>query len=227
MNKKLYYTTGLLTLVSFITLTAIVKLSYTHAPIPSIDSHLQTVAWHLQNNEFLVQISSIIAKFLGDTMGAVIGLVIAGIIFIKDKVSAIWLALVAAIAVGGNTLIKLVIGRDRPDIHRIAAFTDEPGKSFASGHTTFAVVLFGCLFFILLHSLTSVWSKTLVGLFAMGLTFLTMFSRVLLGVHYPSDTLGGLLWGLSVICLTYPTYLHYKKSEKPQRYLPKSMRKAV
>ena len=106
MNKKLYYTAGLLTLVSFITLTAIVKLSYTHAPIPSIDSHLQTVAWHLQNNEVLVQISSVIAKFLGDTMGAVVGLIIAAIIFIKDKVSAIWLALVAGIAVGGNTLIK-------------------------------------------------------------------------------------------------------------------------
>jgi hypothetical protein len=87
MNKKLYYTAGLLTLVSFITLTAIVKLSYTHAPIPSIDSHLQTVAWHLQNNEVLVQISSVIAKFLGDTMGAVVGLIIAAIIFIKDKVS--------------------------------------------------------------------------------------------------------------------------------------------
>lgn len=227
MNKKLYYTAGLLTLVSFITLTAIVKLSYTHAPIPSIDSHLQTVAWHLQNNEVLVQISSVIAKFLGDTMGTVVGLIIAAIIFIKDKVSAIWLALVAGIAVGGNTLIKLVIGRDRPDIHRIAAFTNEPGKSFASGHTTFAVVLFGCLFFILLHYLTSVWSKTLVGLIAVGLIFLTMFSRVLLGVHYPSDTLGGLLWGLSVICLTYPTYLHYKNSEKPQRYVPKSMREAA
>ena len=227
MNKKLYYTTGLLTLVSFITLTAIVKLSYTHAPIPSIDSHLQTVAWHLQNNEILVQISSVIAKFLGDTMGAVIGLVIAAIIFIKDKVSALWLALVAGIAVGGNTLIKLVIGRERPDIHRIAAFTNEPGKSFASGHTTFAVVLFGCLFFILLHHLTSVWSKTLVGLIAVGLIFLTMFSRVLLGVHYPSDTLVCLLGGLSVICLTYPTYLHYKNSVTPQRYVSKNMREVA
>ncbi len=225
MNKKLYYTTGLFTLVSFITLTAIVKLSYTNAPIPSIDSHLQTVAWHLQNSTFLVQISSVIAKFLGDTMGAVIGLVIAAVIFIKDKISAIWLALVAGIAVGGNTLIKLVIGRDRPDIHRIATYTDEPGKSFASGHTTFAVVLFGCLFFILLHYLTSVWSKSLVGLVAVGLIILTMFSRVLLGVHYPSDTLGGLLWGLSVICLTYPTYLHYKKAEKSQRYTSKNTRK--
>ena len=109
---------------------------------------------------------------------------------------------------------------------RVAPFTDGSGKSFASGHTTFAVVLFGCLFFILLHYLSSVWSKTLVGFVAVGLIFLTMFSRVLLGVHYPSDTLGGLLWGLSVICLTYPTYLHYKNSEKPQPYIPKSVRKA-
>lgn len=65
------------------------------------------------------------------------------------------------------------------------------------------------------------------GPYRCGINFLTMFSRVLLGVHYPSDTLGGLLWGLSVICLTYPTYLHYKKPEKPQRYVPKSMREAA
>lgn len=224
MNKKNYYTISTISLVLFIGLAIVVKLHYTHAPIPAIDSDLQTAAWHLQDNKLLVLISSVIAKFLGDTMGAVIGLIIAAIIFIRDRVSAIWLALVAGIAIGGNTLIKLIIGRSRPELHRLPAFIDEPGKSFASGHSTFAVVLFGCLFFIILQELSSTLGKSLLGLLAVVLILLTMFSRILLWVHYPSDTLGGLLWGVTVIGFTYPTYLKFKKPQKPVRYIPKSMR---
>ncbi|MEY8459131.1 phosphatase PAP2 family protein [Lactococcus ileimucosae] len=212
MNKKIYYSLGAVALALFIILTIIVKLHYTHSPMPYIDPYLQTAAWHLQDNTFLIQVSSIVAVLLGDALGAVVALIIIGALFIKDKVSAIWLALVSGIAVGGNALIKLIIGRERPELHRFPAFFDQTGKSFASGHTTFAVVLFGCLFFILLQYLTSIWSKYLAGLVTLFLIFLTMFSRVLLWVHYPSDTLGGLLWGISIICFTYPTYLHYKKT---------------
>lgn len=43
-----------------------------------------------------------------------------------------------------------------------------------------------------------------------------MFSRIFVGVHYPSDTIGGFLEGISILLLTYPTYIKYQeKSKKP------------
>lgn len=211
MNKKYYYAFGCLALALFIILSILVKLHYTQEPISIIDSTLQTAAWHLQDNTFLVQISAILAKILGNTIGSALLLVLIAFMFMKDKVSATWLALISGIAVGGNVLIKLLVGRQRPETHRLADFAEQTGKSFASGHTTFAVVLFGGLFFILIQQLNSTLNKSLIALLALALILLVMFSRILIGVHYPSDTLGGLLWGSSVISLTYPTYLKFKQ----------------
>lgn len=41
-----------------------------------------------------------------------------------------------------------------------------------------------------------------------------MFSRIFVGVHYPSDTIGGFLEGISILLLTYPTYIKYQEKSK-------------
>lgn len=210
-NKNSYYLTGAIGLILFVLLTIIVKVNYTQAPIPWLDPTLQVWAYHLQSNHFLVTLSGLLATFLGDKIGAVLGLIIMAIIFFgfKERISAIWLALVAGISVGGNTVIKLLIGRDRPTTYRLADYAHESGKSFASGHSTFATILFLCLAFIIIQKVKNNGLKAVTFVIAALLIALTMFSRVLIGVHYPSDTMAGMLWGLSVVMLSYPLYITY------------------
>ncbi|MCL2676868.1 MAG: phosphatase PAP2 family protein [Streptococcaceae bacterium] len=213
MNKKLSYTIGTLSLLIFLVLLIAVKLNYKTSPMPFIDPAIQSWAHSLQGSHTLVSISSVIAKFLGDTIGAIVGLVVVILLFIfRQKAGALWLAITAVIAVGGNTVIKSVIGRVRPTEYRLPAFANESGKSFASGHSVFATVIFLCLFLILIQHIKSGFGKFILGLLAFGMIFLTMFSRVLIGVHYPSDTLAGFLLAVAIIAFTYPTFV--KKNNK-------------
>lgn len=112
----------------------------------------------------------------------------------------------AAFAAVISQLIKIIfktaLCRPRPD----AAFrlVEEGGWSFPSGHSITAMAVFGLLFFALLKGGGKVYGakkKALLVCCAV-LPFAIGFSRVYLGVHYPSDVLAGWAAGISVIALT-------------------------
>jgi undecaprenyl-diphosphatase len=74
--------------------------------------------------------------------------------------------------------------------------------SFPSGHALFAVCFFGGLAVLLSHRLRSRAAQILVWAVALVLIFLIGVSRVYLGVHYPTDVIGGIavgtVWVVSV-----------------------------
>lgn len=114
--------------------------------------------------------------------------------------AALWLrqraqALFALWALGGavllNALMKLVFHRPRPELWpRTVA---ENGASFPSGHSMFAAAL--CSVAVLLLWRTR-WRWPALGL---GVTYCLLMggARLVLGVHYPTDVLAGLLTGLA------------------------------
>lgn len=111
----------------------------------------------------------------------------------------------------GANVFKVIVGRVRPEAYRVPEFLREQGMSFPSGHVTFIAALVGCLFLILLPKINSAFLKVFLALSALVLILLTMLSRLLLGVHYPSDTVGSLLWVTAVISLTYPLFLKFNQ----------------
>lgn len=215
MNKKIYYISGAITTLAFLILALFVKIDFTHGPFP-FDRPIQTWAFHLQSSSGLTYFFSHMTNIFGDKGGIIVAALLALVLYLlfKQKEATIWFAATVVLSLALNTVIKVIIGRERPDIHRLAAFANEAGKSFPSGHSIFATIIFGSIFFICLGKLKNRSSKILLGILCIILIALVMFSRIFVGVHYPSDTIGGFLEGISILLLTYPAYIKYQEKSK-------------
>jgi undecaprenyl-diphosphatase len=94
-----------------------------------------------------------------------------------------------------NSLLKAIVARPRPAPNLVMSFPTTITRSFPSGHVTFYVCYFGFLFFVAYALLTrgSMVRRVVLTLTALPV-LLVGFSRVYLGAHWPSDTLGSYLW---------------------------------
>ena len=89
-------------------------------------------------------------------------------------------------------ILKVAIGRDRPEVQWVV----EHGYSFPSGHSAGTLVCYGLLVWVLVRLLRPTHSCLWAALAAL-LVLAVGCSRILLGVHYVSDVVGGWLLGLA------------------------------
>ena len=100
-----------------------------------------------------------------------------------------------------NAPLKLLIGRPRPSPDLIEVFAVESDKSFPSGHAFYAITIFGFLAYIIFVNLKKSILRTILLAAFTALILLIGVSRVYLGVHWPSDILGGYLIGGTFLIL--------------------------
>lgn len=108
-------------------------------------------------------------------------------------------AAVIAVASAGNSLLKVAIARERPEL--LEPILVERGFSFPSGHAALGMVAWGVLAVLVSRSRlpSSPRRGLVIGLGV--LVFLIGLSRVWLGVHYPTDVLAGWIAGAVVVLL--------------------------
>ena len=107
------------------------------------------------------------------------------------------LAAIVLIGRGLSEMQKYWIGRVRPDLepHLVVVKT----SSFPSGHATSSMIFYTAIALTL--TAKSRWHRVAVA-GAITLSILIGLSRVMLGVHWPSDVIGGWSFGLLWVLLT-------------------------
>lgn len=101
-------------------------------------------------------------------------------------------ALLAITTLGAQAFDQaLKFGFQRPRPHVFFGLAQPATYSFPSGHTVSSCCFYGVLAAILAAGASSRRRKILIWTVAAAVTLAVGFSRVYLGVHYPTDVLGG------------------------------------
>jgi len=106
-----------------------------------------------------------------------------------------------AIPWAGAEVIKLLVHRARPDGSLLSHMLIPTPTSFSypSGHTTFATVI--CLSLLLTVGRYR-WRPFFV-VIAVIVPLATAFSRMYLGVHYPSDVVAALVYSVAAVTIVW------------------------
>src|SRR5690606_21822181 len=109
-------------------------------------------------------------------------------------------ALTIALASIANSLFKIGIARERPEL--LDPIVVEHGFSFPSGHSMLSMVAYGVLAVLVSRSaLPRAARGAIIGLLLL-VVLAVGVSRVWLGVHHPTDVIAGWITG-GVIVLLY------------------------
>ena len=104
-------------------------------------------------------------------------------------------------------ILKFLIARPRPEGFLLEGYSLPPDFSFPSGHVVFYVVFFGlvAVYARYLPNLTSLGRNILFTISGL-LIGLVGLSRVYLGVHWPTDVIGGYLLGFAILGVLVAAY---------------------
>jgi len=111
--------------------------------------------------------------------------------------------------------LKVSFHRARPDLtlHLI----NQGGYSFPSGHSFSVLIFYGMIIFLCRQNLKDRKAVNLITFMLSCLIILIGFSRIYLGVHYPTDVLGGWSLGLCVLMAFISVHEFYSGKRKNRR----------
>ena len=147
------------------------------------------------------------ANVLGDVpVAALLTLTIAGVLAFAGRVREAVLVILTFVPRLLRTPLAEIVARPRPSPDLVQVSDSASGHSFPSGHVVGAVVLFGLLFVLAGSLIPHRGLRFIVRLFCVFVVLATGPARVYAGVHWPSDVMGGYLFGLLALTLFCRAY---------------------
>lgn len=181
--------------------------------LKSFDTRLG-LFFYSRGSDFLTQLMIALTK-LGNPLSVfVIVLIISLLILVikRDWKNSLWYALTVLIGAAGlNSLVKTLFHRVRPEFTHLI---EQEGYSFPSGHAMGAVIYFGAFAYLIYYFTPNKTQTKSRKLKAILLTTTIIFSlimgytRLYLGVHFPSDILGGFSLGSAFLMIAI--YCHQR-----------------
>ncbi len=133
----------------------------------------------------------------------------------------IFVSIVAGLS---NVALKQVINRARPDAEHLVSVAT---LSYPSGHAMSAIAFYGFLIYLVYNFKLKAWLKFSLILLFVFLILAIGFSRIYLGVHYPSDVAGGYIAGFiwvifCIVLFNVIDLLRKRRKKKKQRKITQS-----
>ncbi|MHB8166815.1 MAG: bifunctional DedA family/phosphatase PAP2 family protein [Sulfuricella sp.] len=180
-----------------------------NGPLVQLDQTVYTVLQSLRTgwgDNFMVAVTEV-----GGAVGTVSVIIAVSLLFAFKRY---WRTLGYWLAAAGFAdifvwVLKYALGRARPN----NIYTGVEQYSFPSGHAAFSIVVYGFMAFLLSRG-KPIREKIAITLVAIVAILLISFSRLYLGVHWFSDVLGSLSFGLAWVALLSIAYTHHVHHEK-------------
>jgi undecaprenyl-diphosphatase len=149
----------------------------------------------------------------GLALTVVLGLLSVAVFWLaNDAVAGIHLILTSAGGFYISAVTKSIISRPRPSV--IPQLIHASGFSYPSGHSITSAALYLTMAILACRHFKSFRSRAILISMAGIMITLISFSRLYIGVHYPSDTLSGALIGSAWALLTAAMFSKIHFSEK-------------
>ena len=169
--------------------------------LPAIDRHID--AWVVAHRgSWNIEIARTV-RWGGMSEVVLPALLVIGIVAAKGRMAArltsgVGLTVIASAGIYVEILINALIDRVRPPIADWAG--PAGGPSFPSGHTTAATLFAICCAWALMARVPAGWARRAMWAAVALYAAVIGWSRIWLGVHWPTDVLGGLLFSLAWTC---------------------------
>ncbi|MGP7815906.1 phosphatase PAP2 family protein [Niallia sp. 01092] len=152
----------------------------------------------------------IVISFFGSIKGITFFIVLLTGILCWRKKWALAIFLVGTSGIGAllNKGLKWYFKRERPDILPLVV---EQSYSFPSGHSMGSLLFYGSLAYIIIHLVKTTNMKLAAVLILAFIILCIGISRIYLGVHYPTDVLGGFSIGIAFLFLCIICFRYYEE----------------
>ncbi|MDQ3697150.1 MAG: phosphatase PAP2 family protein [Gemmatimonadota bacterium] len=155
------------------------------------------LGWMAAHRIYWIERSLLEITALGTGL-VVMAIVVVAALFLgltEHRYSALLLLIATAGGIILNNVLKLTFARPRPQVFEWA--TDVLSSSFPSGHAMSSAIVYSTVAYLAARLQRKRWERALTMLVALGIIALVSVSRMYLGVHYPSDVIGGTVIGLA------------------------------
>jgi undecaprenyl-diphosphatase len=142
----------------------------------------------------------------------VLALIVGGVLILLGRHD---LALILGVAAGLRAIgpvLKVLIGSPRPSVEAVVIVAEADGLGFPSGHALGAALFYGAIVIIAPQVVANRVLARAIQVGAVVIMVLIALSRVRLGVHWPSDVVGGLMFGLAIVCLMQAAFLSWRQA---------------